>query len=671
MTYIDTYCLTNKQVSRLRWTKLTLFFLIFCSIPLFSESKQIYKKIYFENLSSVGAVRTVISTRVRNHLSLSILRHFKSKYTFIDDSVVQGQLSFLKKQKNLSCENDKCYKLIEDNLSPNEKITGNLQTNGTKYILTLRLLDVTNGGGELKQKEVSFTNNQLEYFVGEITRALLDSDYTMNMEGVPLDSGQVAIDLGNIEVNEIQGVDIKTVKFKGNDFKTNEVINSLKKELVQGDTFFNKKKYESALKSYENLLKNLQSSLSQNSRDSIKKYINGIEKRIYNSKKNILIEKVKSLDEKFKSNNSINEKSLEEFYKKYEAIKSYLVSFDYQDSELSTIINDIIRRIEISILQLQEIEADDLYEKYNFTNSLESYEKILNRNKFTKRLEVQDKAIVQSKIEKKINIVKETGTSYYASQVRSYCNIAEKEYVKLNIRRKKNKNIELNKTVVIDNIKKAEIIIRSNTLIDKETIEYYNSVVLELNKNGENFGVVLTYSDIKKKDNLADDAKEEFKLSKSLLINSIYPGSLYDDYGHTKTGYFIKFGFFASLAVYGSQIAQYQSLTSAYSQKDSLLLDYFIFNNTDSTLGLLYYNSKTSELESIASQGAQTAQLGNIFLASAVSFYVFSWTPALFGSPQPSSVLYDNWNFTLTPKIIPSREGLLNRELQFGLEGRF
>jgi hypothetical protein len=379
--------------------------------------------------------------------------------------------------------------MIEDNLSPDEKITGNLQINGTKYILTLRLLDVNRGGGVVEQKEVSFTNNQLDYFVGELTRSLLDSRYAMNMEGAPLDTQQVAIDLGTIEPQEIQGVDIKTVRFKGSDSKTNEIINILKEELKQGDTFFNNRNYESALKSYENLYKNLQSSLSQNSRDSIKRYINGIEKRIYNSKTNILSEKVKRVDERFKSTaNPTSEKSLEEFCKEYEAIKSTLVFYDFQDSELNTIINDRIKRLETSILQLQEKEGDNLYESYNFTNSLESYEKILNRIKLTKRLENQDKATLQSKIEKKINIARETGTSYYANQVRSYCNIAERENLKLNIKRGKNEII--NKSVVRDNIKKAESIIRSTTFIDRETLVYYNSIVLAINNNGENLGWV-------------------------------------------------------------------------------------------------------------------------------------------------------------------------------------
>ncbi len=227
MTYIYAKCLKYMHEGCGR-SRLALILLFFSTFSLFSQSKQNYKKIYFENLSSVGSIRPEISTRVRNQVSLNILRYFKSKYTFIDDSVVQNQLTFLKKQQTLGCDTDKCYKMIEDNLSPDEKITGNLQLNGTKYILTLRLLDVNRGGGVVEQKEVSFTNNQLDYFVAELTRALLDSGYAMNMEGAPLDTQQVAIDLGTIELQEIQGVDIKTVRFKGSDSKTNEIINILK-----------------------------------------------------------------------------------------------------------------------------------------------------------------------------------------------------------------------------------------------------------------------------------------------------------------------------------------------------------------------------------------------------------------------------------------------------------
>jgi hypothetical protein len=216
------------------WLGFSLFLLFFTINPLFSQSKPNYKKIYFENLETGSGVRPEIATRVRNQVSLNILRYFKSKYTFIDDSVVQSQLSFLKKQQNLGCDTDKCYKMIEDNLSPDEKITGNLQLNGSKYILTLRLLDVGRGGGVVEQKEVGFTSNQLDYFLGEITRSLLDSSYAINMEGAPKDFEPQRIDLGNIQFKEVEGVDLKILDFKTQDSKAEGICIHFKSRVTIG-----------------------------------------------------------------------------------------------------------------------------------------------------------------------------------------------------------------------------------------------------------------------------------------------------------------------------------------------------------------------------------------------------------------------------------------------------
>jgi hypothetical protein len=268
-------------------------FSFFRSTSIYSQSSKSYKKIYFETLDSSPDIRSENIIKIRNQVSLNILRYFKSKYSFIDDSVVNGLMAQLKKQQSLGCETDKCFQMIEDNLSPDEKITGTLQLNGNIYTLTLKLLDVSRSSAIVEQKEVNFTGAQLEYFVEEITKALLDSSYVINKENAPAEFIPGKLDLGSLKINSVEGVDIKIIDFKTNDSNAEAIISELKEELQNGDTNFQKRNFSKALKSYENILLTIEKSLTSDSREKIKEYTDGIEKRIENSRTNINAEKLK------------------------------------------------------------------------------------------------------------------------------------------------------------------------------------------------------------------------------------------------------------------------------------------------------------------------------------------------------------------------------------------
>ena len=82
------------KLSKVIWFLITI---LLSFTPLFSQSKS-NKKIYFESLEAKGVKQDVI-VKIRNQVSLTILRYFKDKYSFTDDSVVNGLLNQLKKQE--------------------------------------------------------------------------------------------------------------------------------------------------------------------------------------------------------------------------------------------------------------------------------------------------------------------------------------------------------------------------------------------------------------------------------------------------------------------------------------------------------------------------------------------------------------------------------------------
>jgi len=83
-------------------------------------------------LEAKGVKQEVI-VKIRDQVSLTILIYFKEKYSFTNDSLIYGLLNQLMKQQKLGCGTDKCHQMIEDFLSSDEKIAGDVQFEAGKF----------------------------------------------------------------------------------------------------------------------------------------------------------------------------------------------------------------------------------------------------------------------------------------------------------------------------------------------------------------------------------------------------------------------------------------------------------------------------------------------------------------------------------------------------------
>ena len=585
--------------------KIILITILLSFSPLFSQPKS-SKKIYFESLEAKGVKQDVI-VKIRNQVSLTILRYFKDKYSFTDDSVVNGLLNQLKKQQKLGCDTDKCYQMIEDFLSPDEKISGVVQFEAGKYELTLKLLDVSKTGGLLEQKSVSFTNSQLEYYVMELTRSLLEPSYSINTSNAPPEFLPGKIELGSIRLEEVQGVDIQILNFKSTDTRTEGILAVLKEELQTGDSFFQKKDYRSALNSYDTILKTIDSSLTKESKGSVREYIEGINKRIVNSNSNLQSERLNEIDKRFlKSTNDL--KSLEEFWGEYENLLKVIPS----SNEYQTIykaVEDRLRKLEASIYVLLEREGDSLYDIYRFSEALQKYEMIKDRVLASKYMTPLDSKNIQQKAQKKIKITTETGTSYYGNQIRSYCNFSEKENIRFTL--KKNKGEDGSTSLIQENIKKAESILRKNNLIDDETLNYYNSVVKTLNRENSEIANLLYRKDVGResfKNGDSDESEGDFPIASIPIKPFLFPGL-----GHleknpdSNRGSFYRNTAFVTIGLMGLTYINYTQSYNNYSNT-SLLPSLFVTINAGIPAGLYY---SEASIKPIRSEYEQSVSLLN------------------------------------------------------------
>jgi hypothetical protein len=635
---------------------LGVYFLIF---PLYSESKNI-KKIYFESLDVTPGVRPEIVTKIRNQVSLNILRYFKTKYTFIDDSVVQGLMNQLKKQQSLGCDTDKCYRMIEDNLSPDEKIAGIIQVEGNRYTLTLKLLDVSKGGGVVEQKEVYFSGTQLEYFVEEITRALLDTSYAINKENAPAEFIPGKLDLGSLKINSVEGVDIKIINFKTNDSNAEAIISELKEELQNGDSNFQKRNYSRALKSYENILLTIEKSLTADSRLKIKEYTDGIEKRIENSKTNIYAEKLKEIDERFKqSSGELSQKNIEGFIKEYDTLRTTILSSN-QKSVIIASIDERTKKLELSLFGLWEREADSLYDIYQFSTAMERYESLKNKvNGSTRQSSSEIKPLV-AKIEKKIKVTQDTGTSYYANQIRAYCNLAERENIKINLKRVKGEDYST--TNIKENIRKAEQIIRNNTLIDNDTLIYYNNVVRTLNKEGDRLGALLQKQDIGKKQSIeeSNDFSIDFNLSGTKPF--LFPGLGHlDKNTNSSRGTFYRNTGFVTLGLIGLSYLNYTQKSADYKSTDNL--PFYLVSSSNGLITALIYSDlalKDSRTQYETSVNYVNGSIGLFGLLYVVSLIDYALTDDFKTSDgwKLKGMEYGKWDVKTERNVLQGMSGL-------------
>lgn len=638
------------------------FPLFFFQTPLNSQSGKPYKKIYFETLDSVSTARPEVITKIRNQVSLNILRYFKSKYSFIDDSVVNGLMAQLKKQQSLGCETDKCFQMIEDNLSPDEKITGTLQMNGNKYTLTLKLLDVSRSSAIVEQKEVSFSYSQMEYFMEEITRSLLDSSYMINIDGAPSEFQATKVDLSAFKVKEIEGIDIKILNFQSTDSRAEGIISELKGELQDGDSKFQNKKYESALKSYQDILQIIDKSITQDARSSIKEFIDGIQKRIENTKTNLYGEKLNNIDQKFKNSSSeISIQNIEKFIKEYETLRSTIFA-NINNSSLLSSIDERIKKLETNLLGSLEREGDAYYDSYQFSESLNSYVNIKEKINKSLKLTSPEKLSLVGKIDKKIKVVQETGTSYYANQIKAYCNLAEKENVKVSIKKIKGESVSYSS--IKENIRKAEMILRKNKLIDNETLEYYNSIVKILNKDGDPIAVLISKSEIgnefSKKE--SSSTEEDFTLKLPPIQPFLFPGLGHLEQNSTSSrGKFYRNMGFVTLGIIGFSYYNYNEKNTEY--KSFNILPFYIISVDMGVLPAMIYSDVSlkeprSQLETSISYVNGSIGLFSLLYFASLIDYAFTSDFKTSDGWKLKGMEYGNWDLKTERNVIHSLGGV-------------
>ncbi|NBU99004.1 MAG: hypothetical protein EBS19_12485, partial [Spirochaetia bacterium] len=428
-------------------------------------------------------------------ITLSIIRKYKDRFRIIDDETVKNLLGRLKIQQQTGCSTDRCERMIDDALNADFKITGSTSLESGKLSLTLKLFKFRDLNPALEnQVEKSFTLNQLDYYISELTWALVDSRYTINDKNAPSEIELGKVDLSKISIKEVSGSDLKIIEFKtSEDTEINDIILGIKPILVEGDAKFKDKNYSEALVNYRVILKQLKK-VADDKKNKLGNYIESINKRIEQSINNLYTSKITSLDKDLNKKKELNKEEADSFVKSYEDIKRNYESDIQGFPKNEEILKGILERtekIDVSNFGNQEKIADSLYDGYKFSLAIREYNSILNR--LSSKPKTQTYNTYRDRIKTKIETTNVTGTSFIKNKFNTYCTIARtKNPIYGGFKdTKKVKEADEIENVIEDALLGAKNILISSEFSDEKMLEEYNKLVDRINQDNSEYNVRL------------------------------------------------------------------------------------------------------------------------------------------------------------------------------------
>ena len=612
------------------WYKFKLVLLFFLWFSILHSQDKNQSSLYLGNIELGNGISKDKETKLRNSITLSIIRKYKEKFRIIDDETVKNLLNRLKIQQQTGCSTEKCERMIDDALNADYKITGNLvMETGGKIALTLKLFHFKDMNPSLEnQVEKSFTLNQLEYYISELTWALVDSRYTINEKNAPSELELGKVDLSKISIKEVSGSDLKIIEFKtSEDTEINDIISGIKPILAEGDLKFKQKNYTDALINYRVILKQLRK-VGDDKKSKLAGYTESITKRMEQAINNIYSSKINSVDKDLNRKKDLNREEADTFVKSYDELRR---SYEAEIGTLSKseeILNGILERtekIDVSNFTNQEKLADSLYDSYKFSPAISEYTVILNR--LNKKPNTQTYNSYRERIKTKIETTRVTGTSFIKNKFTTYVTIAKSKnpvYGGFKDTKKEKEADEL-ESIIKDALLGAKNILITSEFSDDSMLREYNQLVTKINSDNREYSVEMgtTLDRSKLRSGEIETVGIDYPFFHFPGVPQREKELLDKKNGSLKSNTFI-YGGYASLALTGFGALMYYSYNASYSGTTgtSPILYYFL-SQSDSTPGFGFlllsldqakFNTAYNKVESASGMVNSGAGLFGIFV---------------------------------------------------------
>ena len=467
-------------------------FLLLGTASIFSQERN-QSSLYLGTIDIGSGISKDRETKIRNGITINLIRKYKEKFRIIDDETVKNLLGRLKIQQQIGCSTEKCERMIDDALNADYKITGSITMESSRLQLTLKLFRFRDMTPSLEnQVEKTFAQSQFEYYIAELTSALVDPRYAINDSNAPSEIELGKVDLSKITIKEVAGSDLKLLEFKtSEDTEINDTLNTMKPILVEGDIKFKDKNFTDALLNYRVILKQLKK-VSYEKKSTLTTYIDGINKRIEQACDNLYSSKIGILDKELLKFKELSREDAESFVSKYELIKR-----EYENEiqnlpkseEILKGISERTEKIDVSNYANQEKIADGMYDSYKFSPAIREYNQILSKVK--SKPNTPTYIAYRERIKTKIDTTKVTGTSFIKNKFNTYLNLAKSKNPAYGGFRdtKKEKEAQEILGVIEDALLGAKNILIVSEFSDDSMLIEYNALVDRINRDNSEYAV--------------------------------------------------------------------------------------------------------------------------------------------------------------------------------------
>ncbi|NBU99275.1 MAG: hypothetical protein EBS19_13870 [Spirochaetia bacterium] len=173
------------------------FYSIFlCALLMLSSSlasQNSLPSLYVGEITPRDKESQIYSAKIRNQIVISILNTQKGKYNILDDELVKQLSIKVAKLQKQGCDDTECRRALDLAIDWDEKIVGEIQKEGDRYSLVLKIYRMNKESYQPNIKSSIYKNFysfQLDFYVREMSRSLIDSGYSPDFSLAPKKEGE-------------------------------------------------------------------------------------------------------------------------------------------------------------------------------------------------------------------------------------------------------------------------------------------------------------------------------------------------------------------------------------------------------------------------------------------------------------------------------------------------
>jgi tetratricopeptide (TPR) repeat protein len=467
-----------------------IIILLLFATGILNSTEVLEKKILIKNFETDKAVSKEIETRINNGIFLEIQNLDKS-YSFINENSLNSLLKLANLNQKIG-QNGFLVDKIGKSLELDGIISGKITSSDTNILISIEQLRKVESNTHFKIVDsfiVKCLPFQVEYFIKEISKKIIDPKYSINSKSAPKFSEPKLI-ISEIKFSKIENLNLKLYEFKTDEVDLISLIDGIQTYTKKGDEFYKEGKYYQAVEIYQNILESTRN-LSEDSKLRINELILEIQKRTNYSFINIYKEKIELIDKEVNSRNSITVIEFKDFFNSYKnEFENYNKIPEYSKSKfILEVLNERISSMKLSELALIEKRGDEFYQLLNFNEAEKSYIEILDQ--IEKYLDKTKEGKLENRINSKIELNKKSALSFLESNLKIYSSYAESEnsrfILELSMKNEKEANIHRENAVKTLELLKNTLI--SSIHLDENLISKFNNIADRINNSSNKINI--------------------------------------------------------------------------------------------------------------------------------------------------------------------------------------